>query len=557
MYSNQEHINCLTSLLVAHQVKYAVLCPGSRNAPIVHNLNACPILHCYSVTDERSAGFYALGLSLMIHEPVAICVTSGTALLNVLPAIAEAWHQHVPLILISADRPAAWIGQQDGQTLQQQGSLSHFVRCVVDISTPHTAEDSWFCNRRLNEALIKAQQGSGAPVHINLHIDEPLYDFSVSELPEERSISLCTPTLQSAICQSLQAELHRALRPVVVMGQLAFSADWDAVVAHLQSQGIVVLCEPLSSSAIEAPIDALMALAETADIAFPDFILYVGGTLVSKQLKAFLRRALNASCWVVNEEGDIYDTFQNLRGVVQATPCAILQALVWGRDVTWRQSWQALNVRAKNHVNSFSPHYSSMQVIRYFEQLLSELPGVPVVHYGNSMAVRIGCLYARHFIYCNRGVNGIEGSLSTAAGQSLGTEENVFCIIGDLSFFYDQNALWNQNLRGNLRILLLNNGGGAIFSKFEGLRQSEAREKFVMGVHQTSAKGICMACHVDYYAATSSADSLAMLPILLTQKRERPVLLEVFTKAEDDMRAYESFFQTLVSADVKEIFNMK
>ena len=163
-------------------------------------------------------------------------------------------------------------------------------------------------------------------MHINLHIDEPLYDFSVSELPEERSISLCTPTLQSAICQSLQAELHRALRPVVVMGQLAFSADWDAVVAHLQSQGIVVLCEPLSSSAIEAPIDALIALAETADIALPDFILYVGGTLVSKQLKAFLRRAVNASCWVVNEEGDIYDTFQNLRGVVQATPCAILKA---------------------------------------------------------------------------------------------------------------------------------------------------------------------------------------------------------------------------------------
>jgi len=324
MYSNQEHINCLTSLLVAHQVKYAVLCPGSRNAPIVHNLNACPILHCYSVTDERSAGFYALGLSLMIHEPVVICVTSGTALLNVLPAIAEAWHQHVPLILISADRPVAWIGQQDGQTLQQQGSLSHFVRCAVDISTPHTAEDYWFCNRCLNEALIKAQQGSGAPVHINLHIDEPLYDFSVSELPEERSISLCTPTLLSAICQPLQAELHRALRPVVVMGQLAFSADWDAVVAHLQSQGIVVLCEPLSSSAIEAPIDALMALAETADIALPDFILYVGGTLVSKQLKAFLRRAVNASCWVVNEEGDIYDTFQNLRGGGQATPRALL-----------------------------------------------------------------------------------------------------------------------------------------------------------------------------------------------------------------------------------------
>lgn len=119
MYSNQNHINSLTRLLVAHGVRHAVLCPGSRNAPIVHNLNACNLLRCYAVTDERSAGFYALGLSLMSQSPVAICVTSGTALLNVLPAVAEAWHQHVPLIIISADRPTAWIGQQDGQTLQQ------------------------------------------------------------------------------------------------------------------------------------------------------------------------------------------------------------------------------------------------------------------------------------------------------------------------------------------------------------------------------------------------------------------------------------------------------
>ena len=196
MYSNQNHINSLTRLLVAHGVRHAVLCPGSRNAPIVHNLNACNLLRCYAVTDERSAGFYALGLSLMSHAPVAICVTSGTALLNVLPAVAEAWHQHVPLIIISADRPTAWIGQQDGQTLQQPGSLAGFVGCTVDIETPLNDETRWLCNRRLNEALIRARQGGGAPVHINLHIAEPLYDFSASELPATRTIALHTPLLQ-------------------------------------------------------------------------------------------------------------------------------------------------------------------------------------------------------------------------------------------------------------------------------------------------------------------------------------------------------------------------
>ena len=105
MYSNKEHINILTSLLVAHGIRHAVVCPGSRNAPIVHNLNECPDITCYPVTDERSAGFYALGMTQALQQPVVVCVTSGTALLNLAPAVAEAYYQHRPLIVISADRP--------------------------------------------------------------------------------------------------------------------------------------------------------------------------------------------------------------------------------------------------------------------------------------------------------------------------------------------------------------------------------------------------------------------------------------------------------------------
>ena len=421
MYSNQNHINSLTRLLVAHGVRHAVLCPGSRNAPIVHNLNVCNLLRCYAVTDERSAGFYALGLSLMSQAPVAICVTSGTALLNVLPAVAEAWHQHVPLIIISADRPTAWIGQQDGQTLQQPGSLAGFVGCTVDIETPLNDETRWLCNRRLNEALIRARQGGGAPVHINLHIAEPLYDFSASELPAARTIALHTPLLQPDApldCPALQTALSNALRPVVVMGQQAFTPAWDTVIARLQTQGIVVLCEPLACDAPGTPVDALMALAATTNLALPDFILYIGGTIVSKRLKEYLRRATNAACWVVNEDGAVYDTFQNLQGVVQASPIALLRVLTWQGADTWQQAWSTLARRVETSLARYVPPYSSLHVVQCFERLLMAHADKPVVHYANSMAVRMGCLYAQHYVYCNRGVNGIEGSLSTAAGQS-------------------------------------------------------------------------------------------------------------------------------------------
>ena len=552
MYSNQNHINSLTRLLVAHGVRHAVLCPGSRNAPIVHNLNACNLLRCYAVTDERSAGFYALGLSLMSQTPVAICVTSGTALLNVLPAVAEAWHQHVPLIIISADRPTAWIGQQDGQTLQQPGSLAGFVGCTVDIETPLNDETRWLCNRRLNEALIRARQGGGAPVHINLHIAEPLYDFSASELPAARTIAFHTPLLQPDApldCPALQTALSNALRPVVVMGQQAFTPAWNTVMARLQTQGIVVLCEPLACDAPGTPVDALMALAATTNLALPDFILYIGGTIVSKRLKEYLRRATNAACWVVNEDGAVYDTFQNLQGVVQASPIALLRVLTWQGADTWQQAWSTLARRVETSLARYVPPFSSLHVVQCFERLLMAHADKPVVHYANSMAVRMGCLYAQHYVYCNRGVNGIEGSLSTAAGQSLATDDDVFCVIGDLSFFYDHNALWNRHLRGNLRILLLNNGGGAIFGKFAGLRASDAREPFVMGAHHTSAKGICAAYGVVYHAATSPADCAALLPVFIKQQSRRPVLLEVFTNSETDACAYEDLFRQLTTMD--------
>ena len=161
MYSNKENVNILTALLVAHGIRHAVVCPGSRNAPIVHNLNECPDIKCYPVTDERSAAFYALGMTQALNEPMVVCVTSGTALLNVAPAVAEAYYQHRPLVVISADRPQQWIDQLDGQTLPQPDALGRFVRKAVSLPEPHNDEERWYCNRLVNEALIEKY----APVH--------------------------------------------------------------------------------------------------------------------------------------------------------------------------------------------------------------------------------------------------------------------------------------------------------------------------------------------------------------------------------------------------------
>ena len=189
------------------------------------------------------------------------------------------------------------------------------------------------------------------------------------------------------------------------------------------------------------------------------------------------------------------------------------------------QKWDALLAQARQQVEAVEPPYSQTAAVKYFEQRR----GNNIVHYANSMSIRLANIYARTPVFCNRGVNGIEGSLSTAAGFSCVTDEKVFCVIGDLSFFYDQNALWNQNLRGNFRILLINNGGGGIFSHLKGLEKSPARDKFVAAEHHASAEGICQQNQVGYRKATNMQEMQQGIDWLLQTESEHPLLLEVLT----------------------------
>ena len=492
MYSNKENVNILTSLLVAHGIHHAVVCPGSRNAPIVHNFNECPDIQCYPVTDERSAGFYALGMTQALKEPVVVCVTSGTALLNLYPAVAEAYYQHRPLVVVSADRPQQWIDQLDGQTLPQPDALGRFVKKAVSLPEPHDEDTSWYCNRLINEALIERH----APVHINVPITEPLFDFSTPELPEERKIELLPADISNVTLSHVCRMFLQAKRPMLIAGQ---------------------------------PMNALMdeAVAQIGDDEdyVPDFVLYTGGSIVSKRLKRFLRKAKET--WVVNSEGEVTDTFMNLTHVVQGDGEVVADMVRFNLEEMphpFVQKWEALLTQIRQQIDAKGLPYSQAAVVKYFEQMR----GTNIVHYANSMAIRLANTYSKTPVYCNRGVNGIEGSLSTAAGFSCVTDDNVFCVIGDLSFFYDQNALWNQNLRGNLRILLLNNGKGGIFDMLPGLENSPARDKYVAAEHHATAEGICQQNHVVYRQAKDMSQMQEGIDWLIATNSERPLLLEVF-----------------------------
>lgn len=561
MYSNKENVNILTSLLLEYGVSDAVVCPGSRNAPIVHNLSVCEAIRCRPVTDERSAAFYALGLAIATRRPTVVCVTSGSALLNVMPAVAEAAYQHVPLVVISADRPQQWIDQLDGQTIPQSDALGRFVRKAVQLPEPHNDEERWLCRRLVNEAMHLATCRHGAPVHINVPISEPLFEFDTEQLPQlSRFNNIKRAAIKDASMDMPEA-FHKAKRPMIVIGQLAHGTVSHETIRSL-SEKYVVMSEPLSNpsymtihfdEAIRYIVSDNSSINDDEDdktAYYPDYVIYVGDTLVSKPARRFLRNAKAPSCLITPDAAYIHDPLMTLTDIVECDTDsinALLASLCEVPDTDERcqfhDRWQSFLDSCAAHADAYAPEYSQMATVKYFEEQLADLDIDICVHYANSSAVRMACIYAQHYVWCNRGVNGIEGSLSTAAGFSLATHDMTVCVIGDLSFFYDQNALWNSNLRGNLRIILLNNRGGGIFRQLPGLSDSPAADDLVMASHENTAQGICTQNDIGYMSAKNMDEMQIGVVTLLTRESERPMLLEVFTDSNDDVKALEKYFK--------------
>lgn len=552
MYSCKENINILTSLLVKHGVRHAVVCPGSRNAPIVHNLNECDDITCHPVTDERSAGFYAIGVALAAGGPVAVCVTSGSALLNLAPAVAEAFYRHVPLVVVSADRPMAWIGQLDGQTLPQPDAFGGFVAKCVALPEPQSGDERWHCNRLVNEALLAADSNGGCPVHINVPITEPLFVFNVGSLPDERVIRrLGVSGFAPEACEGIVNRVCASSRPMVVVGQHRYSEKL-AKALRAVSERVTVLQEPLSPGLGAVHFDEVLSCVMDNAGYMPDFILYAGDTIVSKRLRKLFRRLSDVETWAVSEDGEVHDTFMNQTIVIESSPedvfCGIA-SLLEGSAKYLENSAKAFFARWKTALDCVSEHavehvpcYSQMLAVKRFESLVGDNC---IVHYANSSAVRLANIYADRYVYVNRGVNGIEGTLSTAAGFAAVCDTPVYCVIGDLSFFYDCNALWNNDLQGNFRILLLNNNCGGIFHRLPGLDSSPVYDTYVAGAHAANARGICDAHGVGYLSVRSAEELEPQMKVFVSMASDRPLLLEVFTDVTEDAQALEEYYCAL------------
>ena len=537
LYCDKENVNVLTALMKRFGVRHVVVCPGSRNGVLVHNFAVDGSFVCHPVTDERSAAFVALGLCAATHGPAAVCVTSGSALLNTLPAVAEAYYRHLPLLVVSADRPPQWIGQQDGQTLPQDGALRGFTHKSVSLPEPHDAETQWWLRRLANEALSALSDG---PVHVNIPVSEPLFTFTTPVLPDVQPVRRHAEPVLCALPDGVLARWQAARCPVLVVGQVDADLSDVDLRALSDSRSLLVLPEFIAQMPGAWRVQVLETLG-AEQFFTPDLVFHVGGTLVGKGLKRLLRR-VGAPVVRMGRDAELTDTFEHLSDVVPLAAADALRLLARTAPMVPEKAAvcqaQARLAAYRHRADAYaSNRFSDLFVM---QSALREVGHGDVLHLANSNSIRNAGYFLDDPAYpvlANRGVNGIEGSLSAAAGHSLATTARVFCFIGDLSFFYDQNALWNTELRGNLRILLFNNGGGQIFSRLPGLADSPAARQYIAAAHATSAEGIARAYGVRYLCARTSGEFSAQLHRWATEAAERPVLLEVFTAEADNVAA--------------------
>jgi 2-succinyl-5-enolpyruvyl-6-hydroxy-3-cyclohexene-1-carboxylate synthase len=548
MFSSKRNVLETVALLRAYSINQVVLSPGSRNAPLIHTITQHPFFTTHQVLDERNAAFFALGIIQKTRRPVAVCCTSGTALLNFAPAVAEAFYANLPLIVISADRAPEWIGQMDGQTIPQQNALAGIVKKHVQIPEITTDADHWHANRLLNEALIAATAGQPGPVHVNVPISEPLFDFSTPELPEVRKIHF--EQGRKTVASSEFADIfQKSERILIVVGQLFPSPELNETLELLAKQKhCVVLAEHLSnlhSSEFILNFDTILSARtiEQTQLA-PDLLISFGGHIVSKRLKLFLRKNRPQHHFHLSEDSQVVDLFQSLTHLLEVDALPFFHSLLSDGNFNGGEAFSANWKMASQSIPEPSQHlpFSDISVMGEF---FDHLPKNSALHLANSSVVRNAELFtidSSISVCCNRGTNGIESSLPSAIGYASVSDGLTFLAIGDLSFFYAVGALWNIGNLKNLRILLINNRGGAIFHLLPGMNKSAALPQYIAAGHDSDARLWAEAAGLSYLSAKDPHELDLALPQFVSAEAGKPLVLEVFTEIELNKQASDSYY---------------
>ncbi len=560
----------ISECMEAYGITHVVTSPGSRNAPLIMAFSRRSTFKVHSVVDERSAAFIALGIAEITGDPVALVCTSGTAVLNYAPALAEAFYRHIPLIAISADRPIEWIDQNDSQTIRQSGALSSIVRKSISISGELSSGDEiWYANRMLNDTMHAALHGVRGPVHINVPLSMPLTDeihiddkcvslfhkiewmgygdrISTTQVKELARQAVGKRVLVICTVNEPDDKLSHALGLLASLPNVTIVAEG---IANVHAKGIHCLCDQLFATASEEYYDRLGLV--------PELLISFGGAAVSANLKRFLRQANIREHWHIGETDCAIDCFRHLSLRIEINPkgffprfASAMAHLVRVCEV--RSNYATIWSDYATHISECSSNYLGGQTHVFnapiaVDRIIRTIPPAWNLQLSNGMSVRyaLACseVSKMHRIDCNRGVSGIDGSVSTAVGAATVFKGTTLLITGDMSMQYDIGALSSKMMSNRLKIVVLNNNGGGIFRFVRTTCELPERDRFFCCGNNLPLQEIATAYGFIYLQA-ANLQQLDEALEKLVDINDSSVILEIFTDAETDAE----YFRKLISS---------
>lgn len=549
MYTELKSYQIIIALLKEYGIRKCVLSAGSRNLPFVHSVEEDPYFECYSVVDERSAGYFALGLAQQSSEPVVISCTSSTAACNYWPPVAEAFYQNVPLIVLTSDRDPAKLGQLEDLMIDQVGMYDRHVRKSVNLPIVRDDGDYRYCWRLVNEALLELDHHGGGPVHINVPSRWYSTSFTVSELPKVHRIVRIDHETPDEVWRNRAERLRSCSRVLVACGQATPSDGLkDALEGFFKHFNCAIAVEYMSNALVDGAVNTSVCFdsryvtpKKFAEFA-PDVVISYGGNIM-QGLKEMLRGSKSDMAhWLIDEGGEVCDAFGHITSVFECSP-----------EFFFRRMTELVGDGAANDMNYYNSiaSYAASVVYPEFEwgniyaikNVVERIPSGSVLHLSINDSIRIANFFRLQpniSVYANIGTHGIDGCMSSLMGQSQTAEGLAFLVTGDLAFFYDMNSLRIRHVGSNVRILLCNNHGGEEFY-YNGIWQNASSDLHTSARHSAVAGPWAESCGFRYLRADDKKSFDAALPEFLADS-DRPILFECFSEMSEDAKDIYDFY---------------
>ncbi|MRH99758.1 2-succinyl-5-enolpyruvyl-6-hydroxy-3-cyclohexene-1-carboxylic-acid synthase [Kriegella sp. EG-1] len=545
-------------------IRNVVISPGSRNAPLTLSFTEDSFFKCFSIVDERSAAFFAMGIAQQLKEPVAAVCTSGSALLNYYPAVAEAFYSDIPLVLISADRPSYKIDVGDGQTIRQDNvferhigysanlklDVTHATDCIIKYAPELIMEDIETAQKKviennnalLEKALTMARVKS-IPVHINIPFEEPLYNMVSKNVSSYNDIVPKNKETFSFDLEQFISIWNNANRKIILVGtNPPNDIDQEYLDVLAADDSVIFLTETTSNlhhdrffssiDSIIAPIEKSDNKEELFNSLQPNILLTFGGLIVSKKIKAFLRNYKPKHHWHINSK-KANNTFYSLTQHFKVHPNVFFKSFIKDIVPVSSQYFGFWNTRKNYYEDKRAEYLKTIPFSDFvaFKQILESIPNAYQLQLSNSSTVRYAQLFdlnATLKVFCNRGTSGIDGSVSTAVGASIYSSSPTLLITGDLSFLYDSNGLWNNYLKNDFRIIVINNQGGGIFRILPGHRETSNFQTYFETPQNLQIIHLCKLYNIKFITTDSSKNLKNILKEFFAPS-ENPKLLEIKT----------------------------